>query len=127
MLNDPRMHRASISANVSRPRQTRHDLNTPPPPRGMEGTRNSISSNLELGIQSMFATYVETPSTAQPWLRTYPQSPDFFEGLHQPKKDSVYYVHNPYVEASSFNSSNKTIFTYYTRALHNFQTKEPQP
>jgi len=96
MLNDPRMHRASTSANVPPPRQTRHDFNTPPPPPGMEGTRNSISSNSELGIQSMFATYDETPPSAQPWLRTYPQSPNFLEGLDQPQQDSVYYVHNPY-------------------------------
>jgi len=101
MLNDPRMHRASTSANVPPPQQTRHDFNTPPPPSGMEGRRNSISSNTELGIRSMFATYDETPPSAQPWLRTYPQSPNFLEGLDQPQEDSVYYVHNPYAEASS--------------------------
>jgi len=39
MLNDPRMHRASISINVPRiePYATTHYLNTPPPQRGMEG------------------------------------------------------------------------------------------
>ncbi|QCE06681.1 hypothetical protein DEO72_LG9g1695 [Vigna unguiculata] len=67
----------------------------------MDGARNSISSNSELGIQSMFATYDETPPSAQPWLHTYPQSPNFIEGLDQPQQDSVYYVHNPYAEASS--------------------------
>ncbi|QCE10954.1 hypothetical protein DEO72_LG10g2187 [Vigna unguiculata] len=67
----------------------------------MEGTRNSVSPNSELGIPSMFATYVETPPFAQPWLHTYSQSPNFFEGLHQPQQDSVYYVHNPYTQASS--------------------------
>jgi len=50
MLNDPRMHRASTSTNVPPPQQTRHDFNTPPPPSGMEGRRNSISSNTKLGI-----------------------------------------------------------------------------
>ncbi|QCD90165.1 hypothetical protein DEO72_LG4g1120 [Vigna unguiculata] len=67
----------------------------------MEGTRNSVSPNSELGIPSMFATYDETPPSAQPWLHTYSQSPNFFEGLHQPQQDSVYYVHNPYTQASS--------------------------
>jgi len=75
------MHCASTSTNVPQPQQTRHDLNNPPLPRGMEGTRNSVSSNSELGIRIMFATYVETPPFAQPWLRTYPQSPNFLEGL----------------------------------------------
>ena len=66
MLNDPRMHRQSTSTNVPSPPQTMHDLNTPPPPQGMEGTRNSVSPNSELGIPSMFATYAETPPSAQP-------------------------------------------------------------
>ena len=79
MLNDPRMHRQSTSTNVPPPPQTTHDLNTPPP-QGMEGTRNSVSPNSELGIRSMFATYDETPPSAQPWLHTYSQSPNFFEG-----------------------------------------------
>ena len=96
MLNDPRMHRQSTSTNVPPPPQTTHDLNTPPPPQDIEGIRNSVSPNSELGIPSMFATYAKTPPSAQPWLHTYPQSPNFFEGLHQSQQDSVYYVHNPY-------------------------------
>ncbi|QCE00353.1 hypothetical protein DEO72_LG7g1643 [Vigna unguiculata] len=67
----------------------------------MEGRRNSISSNSELDIRSMFATYDETPPSAQPWLRTYPQSPNFLEGLDQPQQDSVYYFYIQYAEASS--------------------------
>ncbi|QCE00167.1 hypothetical protein DEO72_LG7g1454 [Vigna unguiculata] len=73
MLNDPIMHRQSTSTNVPPPPQTTHDLNTPPSPQGMEGTRNSVSPNSELGIPS----------------------------LHQPQQDSIYYVHNPYTQASS--------------------------
>jgi len=49
----------------------------------------------------MFATYAETPPSAQPWLHTYPQSPNFFEGQHRPQQDSVYYIHNRYTQASS--------------------------
>jgi len=39
MLNDPRMHCASTSANVPPPRQAKHDFNTPPPPPSMDGAR----------------------------------------------------------------------------------------
>jgi len=55
------------------------------------------------------------------WLRVTP-----FGSLHRenlPSSKSIAALKELY----AFNSSNKTIFTYYTRALHNFQTKEPQP
>jgi len=66
MLNDPRMHRALTSTNVlsTEPYATRHDLNTPPPQRGMKGTSNYVSSYSELGMPTMFATYDQTPPSS---------------------------------------------------------------
>jgi len=61
----------------------------------------SLSLFFVAGWGQTCGPYDETPPSAQPWLRTYPQSPNFLEGLDQPQEDSIYYVHNPYAEASS--------------------------
>jgi len=67
----------------------------------MDGTRNSISSYSELGMPTLFTTYAQTPPSAQPQLCTNCQTPNFLRDMDLPQQDSVYYVHNPYVEASS--------------------------
>jgi len=102
MLNDSRMNSASTSTYVppTESYATMHDLNTPPPQRCMDGTRNSIYSYSELGMPTMFATYAQTPPSAQPWLHTNCQTPNFLRGMDLPQQDLVYYVNYPYAEAS---------------------------
>jgi len=55
------------------------------------------------------------------WLRVTP-----FRIIHKENLPSLKLI-AVLKELYAFNSSQKTIFTYYTRTLHNFQTKEPQP
>jgi len=61
MLNDSRMHRASTSTYIppTEPYATMYDLNT-----------------------TMFATYAQTPPSAQPWLGTNRQTPNFLRGMN---------------------------------------------
>ncbi|QCE07000.1 hypothetical protein DEO72_LG9g2015 [Vigna unguiculata] len=92
----------------------------------MEEIKNSVSSNSELSIRSMFATYAETPPSAQRWLRTYPQSTNFLQGLDQPQQDSVYYVHNPYAETSS-SVANDDHQTEEEHEPHPSHVEEPIP
>jgi len=52
-------------------------------------------------MPTMFATYAETPPSTRAWYGPNPLTPNFSEHIGHPQEDLVYYVHNPYAEASS--------------------------